>query len=56
LLVRGSRLQVDIDADGVGYTVTDGPGLTIRHYGERITLTTNETVTRPMTSVIGLAA
>jgi alpha,alpha-trehalose phosphorylase len=48
LLTLGSRLRVDIRAAGVAYTVTEGPGLTIRHYDEHLELTPGVPVVRPL--------
>ena len=48
LFVRGTRLHVDIDADGAHYSVVDGPALAIRHGDERITVVPGTIVHRPL--------
>ena len=47
---RGVRLKVDINSVDVTYSVHDGPGasMTLRHAGERITVTTDSPVTRSL--------
>jgi hypothetical protein len=48
LLVRGSRLHVDIDADGAHYSIVEGSALTIWHGDERITVLPDTIVHRPL--------
>jgi alpha,alpha-trehalose phosphorylase len=39
LTYRDSRFAVEIDQAGAGYTLLDGPELTVRHHGEDVLLT-----------------
>jgi alpha,alpha-trehalose phosphorylase len=48
LLVRGSRLIVDLRPGTATYTVVDGPALAIRHCDERLTLEPGQPVDRPL--------
>jgi alpha,alpha-trehalose phosphorylase len=46
LLIRGSRLRVDIRSDAVTYTITSGPAFTIRHKDEKLVLQPAQPTTR----------
>jgi alpha,alpha-trehalose phosphorylase len=45
LLLRGSRLDVDIQWDRVIYSVRSGDPVTARHYGEEFTVVAGSPVT-----------
>jgi beta-phosphoglucomutase len=46
---QGQHIRVTVDANGVAYTVTQGPGMEILHQGEPLSLRAGETVHRPLT-------
>jgi len=48
LLFRGCSLHVEVKATKATYRLLDGASLRIKHYGEDITLSAGETVTRPI--------
>jgi alpha,alpha-trehalose phosphorylase len=46
VLFRGCSLRVEVKATEVTYRLLDGAPLTVKHYGEEITLPVGGTVTR----------
>jgi alpha,alpha-trehalose phosphorylase len=48
LTYRDSRFSVEIDRDVAAYTLLEGPELTVRHYGEDVTLTPDTVERRPL--------
>jgi alpha,alpha-trehalose phosphorylase len=46
LLFHGSTLQIEVKTTQVTYQLLHGAALTVKHYGEEITLAVGETVTR----------
>ena len=48
IMFRGSRLRVEVTAKEATYRLLDGSPLRVRHYGEEITVTLGETVSRPI--------
>ena len=48
LLFRGRRLRVEVRATEATYRLLDGLPLVVWHYGEEITLSVDEAVTRPI--------
>ena len=48
LRYRGRRLRVGIGRDSVRYEVLDGEPLTIRHYGEDVTVAAGSPESRPL--------
>ena len=50
-LFCGSRLRIEVTSAEATYHLLDGPQLTIKHYGDEITLSSDGTVTRPIPPV-----
>jgi alpha,alpha-trehalose phosphorylase len=48
LLFRGRNIHVEAKATEAAYQLLDGAPLTVKHYGDEITLSVGETVTRPI--------
>jgi alpha,alpha-trehalose phosphorylase len=48
LLVRGRRLKVEATKTEAAYRLLEGEPLQISHHGERLTVSTDETVTKPI--------
>jgi len=51
LLFRGCRLRVEVKATEARYRLLDGSPLKVHHYGEEISLSLDEAVTRPISPV-----
>ena len=48
LLVRGSRLRVEIDRGSATYSVVEGASVHLAHHGEALTVSADNPVTRPL--------
>ena len=48
VLFRGCSLRVEVKATEAAYHLLDGTSLTVKHYGDEISLSVGETVTRPI--------
>ncbi len=48
IMIRASSLLVEVDHDSATYALLDGPSLSFRHHGEKLELTSEETVSRPI--------
>src|SRR5262249_8259915 len=48
LLFRGRNIHVEVKATEAAYQLLDGAPLRVKHYGDEITLSVGETVTRPI--------
>jgi len=48
IVYRGSRLRIDVRADSATYELLDGQPIELIHHGERVTVSEEEPLTRPV--------
>jgi alpha,alpha-trehalose phosphorylase len=56
IMIRGSSLLVEVDHEQATYSLLDGPSVPLRHHGERLDVTADAPVARPIPRLVSRPA